>query len=66
MCLWSIQFQAKNICETIFCDDTPRYLYTLFIFIFLGNSGGSLSSLNSGSDADEDLEFEYLNNFGPR
>ena len=32
----------------------------------LGNSGGSLSSLNSGSDADEDLQFEYLNQFGPR
>ena len=30
-----------------------------------GNSGGSLSSLNSGTD-DADLEFEYLHNFGPR
>ena len=30
-----------------------------------GNSGGSLSSLNSGTD-DADLEFEYLHNFGVR
>jgi len=29
------------------------------------NSGGSLSSLNSGTE-DGDLEFEYLHNFGPR
>ena len=29
-------------------------------------SGGSLSSLNSGSEADQNLEFEYLHNFGPR
>merc|ERR1711878_186833 len=30
-----------------------------------GNSGGSLSSLNSGT-SDADLEFDYLHNFGPR
>jgi hypothetical protein len=30
-----------------------------------GNSGGSLSSLNSGSN-DDDLNFDYLHNFGPR
>lgn len=42
-------------------DDLRHYAYEGD-----GNSGGSLSSLNSGSDADEDLEFEYLHNFGPR
>ena len=36
-----------------------------FTFQGDGNSGGSLSSLNSGTD-DADLEFEYLHNFGPR
>merc|ERR1712150_342355 len=30
-----------------------------------GNSGGSVSSLNSGT-SDADLEFDYLHNFGPR
>merc|ERR1719319_938740 len=42
-------------------DDLRHYAYEGD-----GNSGGSLSSLNSGSDADADLEFEYLHNFGPR
>jgi len=42
-------------------DDLRHYAYEGD-----GNSGGSLSSLNSGSEADEDLEFEYLHNFGPR
>ncbi|MCP3666517.1 MAG: hypothetical protein GY696_29125 [Gammaproteobacteria bacterium] len=43
-------------------DDLRHYAYEGD-----GNSGtGSLSSLNSGSEADQDLEFEYLHNFGPR
>ena len=29
-------------------------------------SGGDLSSLNSSTSSDRDLEFEYLHNFGPR
>ena len=41
-------------------DDLRHYAYEGD-----GNSGGSLSSLNSGED-DADLEFEYLHNFGPR
>jgi len=41
-------------------DDLRHYAYEGD-----GNSGGSLSSLNSGED-DADLEFEYLNKFGPR
>merc|ERR1719293_578431 len=41
-------------------DDLRHYAYEGD-----GNSGGSLSSLNSGTD-DADLEFEYLHNFGPR
>jgi len=40
-------------------DDLRHYAYEGD-----GNSGGSLSSLNSSKD--EDLEFEYLHNFGPR
>ena len=31
-----------------------------------GNSGGSLSSLNSREGEDDDLEFEYLYKLGPR
>ena len=44
-----------------------NYCLTLIKLILQGdgNSGGSLSSLNSGTD-DADLEFEYLHNFGPR
>jgi hypothetical protein len=44
-------------------DDLRHYAYEGD-----GNSGtgSSLSSLNSGSEADQDLEFEYLHNFGPR
>ena len=44
-----------------------KYRLTLIKLILQGdgNSGGSLSSLNSGTD-DADLEFEYLHNFGPR
>merc|ERR1719229_987321 len=41
-------------------DDLRHYAYEGD-----GNSNGSLSSLNSGTD-DGDLEFEYLHNFGPR
>merc|ERR1719449_570173 len=41
-------------------DDLRHYAYEGD-----GNSGGSLSSLNSGSN-DDDLNFEYLHNFGPR
>merc|ERR1719342_1618590 len=41
-------------------DDLRHYAYEGD-----GNSGGSLSSLNSGED-DADLEFDYLHNFGPR
>ena len=41
-------------------DDLRHYAYEGD-----GNSGGSLSSLNSGED-DADLEFEYLHKFGPR
>ena len=41
-------------------DDLRHYAYEGD-----GNSGGSLSSLNSGT-SDGDLEFDYLHNFGPR
>ena len=41
-------------------DDLRHYAYEGD-----GNSGGSLSSLNSGT-SDADLEFDYLHNFGPR
>jgi len=41
-------------------DDLRHYAYE-----GEGNSGGSLSSLNSGT-SDGDLEFDYLHNFGPR
>lgn len=41
-------------------DDLRHYAYEGD-----GNSGGSLSSLNSGT-SDGDLQFEYLHNFGPR
>ena len=42
-------------------DDLRHYAYEGD-----GNSNGSLSSLNSGSSNDADLEFDYLHNFGPR
>ncbi len=41
-------------------DDLRHYAYEGD-----GNSGGDLSSLNSGT-SDADLEFDYLHNFGPR
>merc|ERR1719336_266910 len=41
-------------------DDLRHYAYE-----GEGNSGGSLSSLNSGT-SDGDLQFDYLHNFGPR
>ena len=41
-------------------DDLRHYAYEGD-----GNSGGSVSSLNSGT-SDADLEFDYLHNFGPR
>ena len=50
----------KLIAEANPYDDLRHYAYEGD-----GNSGGSLSSLNSGED-DADLEFEYLHNFGPR
>ena len=52
--------QKLNISEANPYDDLRHYAYEGD-----GNSGGSLSSLNSGED-DADLEFEYLHNFGPR
>lgn len=41
-------------------DDLRHYAYEGD-----GNSGGTLSSLNSGT-SDADLEFDFLNSFGPR
>ena len=52
--------QKLKISEANPYDDLRHYAYEGD-----GNSGGSLSSLNSGED-DADLEFEYLHNFGPR
>ena len=31
-----------------------------------GSDAGSLSSLNSNDDTDDDQEFDYLDNWGPR
>ncbi len=42
-------------------DDLRHYAYEGD-----GNSGGSLSSLNSSTSSDRDLEFDYLHSFGPR
>lgn len=59
--------------ESFFCQDridgdpdaTPFDDLRHYAYEGDGNSGGSLSSLNSGT-SDGDLEFDYLHNFGPR
>ena len=57
---WNNLDRSPTISEANPYDDLRHYAYEGD-----GNSGGSLSSLNSGED-DADLEFEYLHNFGPR
>ena len=55
-----LEIYFSSILEANPYDDLRHYAYEGD-----GNSGGSLSSLNSGED-DADLEFDYLHNFGPR
>ena len=62
ICKFNLSFQDRIDHDP---DATPYDDLRHYAYEGDGNSGGSLSSLNSGT-SDGDLEFDYLHNFGPR
>ena len=62
ICNFNLSFQDRIDHDP---DATPYDDLRHYAYEGDGNSGGSLSSLNSGT-SDGDLEFDYLHNFGPR